>query len=223
MCKKEKNEKINRRAARNIFTEFITGYLSIYEFYTIYSQSERLRRFLISNKKPIKMPNGSGGYMYVHIDETRFAINPNNLLTKFDINNFEHRHQLFLMINRYLLARNINIDEKDYNKDEKLYLILQNLLPSWLDVVDMNFIKNIYESAPNDLNFKQKNKWCKAKILELFKYENQPPVWIQWAEWPIVNEIPLVFIKQEKSKDGAEKYHFTNIISGDELIVEQIE
>ncbi|WP_395321849.1 hypothetical protein [Variovorax sp. UC74_104] len=54
---------------------------------------------------------------------------------------------------------------------------------------------SLLEAAPS-LPSKQRKAWLRQRILELFKYVNQPPRWLQSPAWPIGDAGPLVFLGQ---------------------------
>lgn len=197
-----------------ILKQFATGKVSTEEFWEEYKINEKLRNILIQDRKRPKGYNKFskelGRFVLVKdYKDHQYFLNPDNLLEKFNINRLDHKCELFIIVKRYFLERHSKI--QFYNKDEDFYVYLKKMLPPWLDNLDSQFMLEIFNSAPKDLNKEQKIKWCKNKIKELFLYLKKPPQWIQEAEWPIINGQPLVFIYQEgAANDGKVIYYFTD-------------
>ena len=140
----------------NIFIHFATGKISTDEFWDMYKKDKTLRDALINDKKRkygvFKFNIQTGRLTRLNIPaDSQYEFNPDNLLKKIDINNLNHRYQLFTIVNRFLVERGINIENQKLNPDVRIYLFLYKMLPSWVDVTDVNFLEKIYDEAPTDL------------------------------------------------------------------------
>lgn len=226
LCGVKSKLKMRERDALQIFLSFATGELSTEDFWAKYMTDEALRNALIKDRKRnkrYKWVSPDGSILYSKFDDTKCAINPDTLLETVNINSLEHRYQLFLVVNRYLIERKINLSRSEFNSDAKEYLFLQKMLPSWVSVNDISFLQKLMASAPNGLTEPQKLEWGKLKVKELFKYIDKKPNWIQEPEWPIIDGQPLIFRRQETADEGFERYYFYDERTGKEVIIEQCE
>jgi hypothetical protein len=66
--------------------------------------------------------------------------------------------------------------------------------PRWLDA-DMSYLSTVLASAPS-LSPKERKEWLRKRILELFRYRDKPPRWLQAPSWPIGPSGPLIFLGQ---------------------------
>ena len=120
----------------------------------------------------------------------------------------------------FLSRYNYSFVPTKYYEDRFGFLL--DIQPSWLDIDDEDFLSmNIINKIPVAINTKsEKIKWCKEKIKELFRYDKKPPIWVQNAEWPIMNGKPLIFSHQ--SKDGEEvHFYFYDPITEKKCVVTQ--
>ena len=107
---------------------------------------------------------------------------------------------------------------------EDRYGFLLEIQPSWLDVLDEDFLnEQVISKVPDDLTKSQRVAWCKTRLKELFRCEKSWPRWIQNPDWPIINGIPLVFKKQIRDKKDEERvdFIFYNAGTGEEHIITQ--
>lgn len=226
ICRVKSNNKMKEKLALQIFLSFATGELSTEDFWAKYTTDEALRNALIKDRKRNKLykwVSSDGSILYSKFDDTICAINPDTLLETIDINSLENRYQLFVVVNRYLIERKINLSDSELNSDVKEYLFLQKMLPSWVGVKDISFLQNLVASAPKQLTASQKLEWGKSRVKELFKYTDKKPNWIQEPDWPIVDGQPLIFSHQETAQEGFEKYIFYDERTNKEVIIEQCE
>ena len=113
------------------------------------------------------------------------------------------------------------IDFKKYSDDYKLILDTQ---PSYVDP-DPDFVERVI--IPLDKSKSETKKIMKEKFKELFQYHKRPPKWIQSANWPIKNDIPLFFLGQLEIKDcelfhdNGSIYLFMDKLTGDIETVKQ--
>jgi hypothetical protein len=82
----------------------------------------------------------------------------------------------------------------------ELYDIILKAQPRWLDVQSDWLKKNVL-SAAEGRKGKELRDWLRARLLEMFKYREKPPKWIQSPNWPIGENGPLVFLGQMKIPD----------------------
>ena len=84
-------------------------------------------------------------------------------------------------------------------KPTKVYSDFYNLIlsaqPRWLGV-SIDWLKQNVLSAAGDRKKKELRDWLRQRLLELFKYRDKPPKWIQSPNWPIGENGPLVFLGQ---------------------------
>jgi len=76
-----------------------------------------------------------------------------------------------------------------------LYDIILSAQPRWLDV-PVDWLKQHVLSAAEGRKKKELRDWLRQKLLELFRYRDKPPKWIQSPNWPINENGPLVFLGQ---------------------------
>ncbi|MDE5539701.1 MAG: hypothetical protein K2J20_04370 [Bacilli bacterium] len=218
--------KINKRTAIKIFTDFATGAITTEEFWERFKSDEELRNILIKDKKRnrfIKWKTEDGSILYTRFDDSKCKINPDTLLEVININSLEHRYQLFVVINRFLISRKIRLIESELNNDVKEYLFLDKMLPDWVNIEDISLLQKLFSEAPVELSKSKKLAWCRSKIKEMFTYDDKPPEWYQGPEWPLINGVPLVFSHQETSEEGIERYIFYDRLTKEQVIVEQFE
>jgi len=82
---------------------------------------------------------------------------------------------------------------------DDLLEILASAQPKWLSLPGDYLFSMIKEFGISKNNGNLK-KWIKDEIKRRFVYTNKPPKWLQGAEWPIVNGVPLKFIEQVENK-----------------------
>jgi hypothetical protein len=82
----------------------------------------------------------------------------------------------------------------------ELYDIILKAQPRWLDVRADWLKKNVLSAAEGGKG-KELRDWLRARLLELFKYREKPPKWIQSPDWPIGDNGPFVFLGQMKILD----------------------
>ena len=87
---------------------------------------------------------------------------------------------------------------KKYADDFRVYLKL-------LDAVGYVDCPEITEGLIRDLppvKLSEKVKILKAKIKEIFRYDKNPPEWIQEPDWQCRNGKPMIFKEQYEIPDG---------------------
>lgn len=225
-CRTKSKNKVNKKAAEQVFLNYAKGILSTEEFWALYVADESLRNALIYDKyrfRKIKWTDSAGNLLYTKLNDRIYELNPDTLPEVFDINNSEHRYQLFIMVNRYLSARKIELAEAEYNNDVKEYLFLHKILPDWVGVNNVTFLHDLTASVPANLTKEEQLKWGEAKVKELFKCKDKKPVWIQAPEWPVIDGRPLIFSHQRTEENGSVRYYFYDELTNKEEIIEQCE
>jgi len=91
--------------------------------------------------------------------------------------------------------RSIGVSFTFSSRYDDLLEILAGAQPKWISLPGDYLFSMIQEfnTSKNSGNLK---KWIKDEIKRRFVYANKPPKWLQGAEWPIVNGVPLQFIEQ---------------------------
>ncbi|MCL2786056.1 MAG: hypothetical protein FWD81_02390 [Methanomassiliicoccaceae archaeon] len=196
------------KEAIQIMTEFVEGKMSIEDFKYQYDNNPMIKgNFDIYPNKPLKRDLG---YDYIpYIDN----LDIKKCSDAADLHGF---FMEFLEKNNYPCIPTQEYSEKS--------IFLLKIQPDWLDILDESFLEEqIISKAPADLSEAKRIKWCKDKIKELFRYDIKPPRWVQGAEWPIVNNKPLVFKKQSREKKDDERvyFHFYDLDTKQETVVTQ--
>jgi hypothetical protein len=182
------------------------------DFWQIYVNEEFIREELNRNKANLIIERS----FFEDIDVVR-NINTDDL----QINN-----QIYILMSKYLKLNNIECSTQPFNS--RLRVIL-DILPDWLYGQEDNWFKELITSLPSNINEKNFEQYCLNKILEAFRYEKEPPNWLQNSEWPIIEGKPLLFTRQdgepncsiESKFDHKITYYFINPDSGVSFEVEQ--
>ena len=131
---------------------------------------------------------------------------------------------LFSIIEDVLIWREISFEKAQ--PENKGGVSIPDVILSYLadDLVAENFVYNkIIKHIPANITKSEEKKYCRKRQKELFRYEKNPPNWIQSSEWPIVNEKPMVFRKQLRNIEDEERmdFYFYDSDTGEERIVSQ--
>jgi hypothetical protein len=98
--------------------------------------------------------------------------------------------------------------------EHKLILSAQ---PRWLHA-DMSYLSTVLALAPSQ-SLKERREWLRKRILELFRYRDKPPRWLQAPSWPIGSSGPMVFLGQltidDYFHDNAVVYVFHDPATGE--------
>ncbi|MGB4812096.1 MAG: hypothetical protein WBP13_06400 [Methylophilaceae bacterium] len=113
----------------------------------------------------------------------------------------------------------VDVPYKSARRYGKVYRLILSALP---DHVDPPLAFLMEKIIPNDseLSDSKKKLIIKERLKKAFPYANKPPRWLQSAEWPIENDVPLLFIGQLKISapnyfhDDGMAYLFFNAESG---------
>lgn len=198
----------HKKKAIKIMTEFVEGRMSIQDFkYQWDNNPIIIKTFANYPNRPYKM---NCGYDYI------------GYISSFDINKRGDALNFHGFIREFLELNGYPCTPTDYY--DKRYEFILKIQPNWLDIYDEDFLeKQIISQIPEGLSEPKTIAWCKARIKELFRYDDKPPRWVQGAEWPIKNGKPLVFRNQVRVKgdDYRVLYYFYDPETGEEEIVEQ--
>ena len=228
MCflkRKNKISKKEKEQAETLFLDFLEGRISTHDFWEEYKNNQIFQQVLKTDKTRWKRTYMLGNVKMYHYWEGPYdrilEFNPDTLLDVVDIKNLYHiAHGLYPTIGRYFLRRNIKY--KYGNKEVNYYIMLEKMIPSYINICNEKFLEDIYNSTPASLPKKERIKMGRQKILELYKYDNKKPRWIQPPEWPLDEDGPLVFSHQENDV-GKSIYYFYNKHTKAQTIVEQFE
>jgi len=84
-------------------------------------------------------------------------------------------------------------------KPTKAYADFHNIIlsaqPRWLNV-PVDWLKENVLPAADGRKKKELRDWLRQRLLDLFRYRDKPPKWIQSPSWPIGENGPLVFLGQ---------------------------
>ena len=119
---------------------------------------------------------------------------------------FSQKTELYRIILGYF--RRQNIKGNYYNKDNEMLNLIFSAFPEWVYLLQI-----IEKEMPKDLDKDEELVWCKKKVLSLYQYDTIPPDWIQDANWPIYNGVPMKFTHQLEHGEQV-VYYFIDIESG---------
>ena len=195
--------------------DFVEGKLSIQDFKIQFDNNKIIKESL--RKDPL-CPKDT---YYLKKDEKDIVsyINRKNWFS------CEGQHAVWWNIRRFLSSYNYSFKPTKYY--ENRYSFLLDIQPAWLDLWDNEdfLMKNVVDKMPEGLaTQKDKVKWCKEKIKELFIYDSKPPRWVQSPQWPIVAGKPLVFKGQSKDDGEDERvyFYFYDPVTGKETTITQL-
>lgn len=200
MFKKLMKNKLDKKLALAVMKDFVEGRITTEDFWLDYKDSIAMQKILINDKtRPLGVHNNNstkGEFEYnknTPYDSMSFV--PEKLLEVIDIKKLEHKFELYKIIRDYFWRNNQNYNF--FNIDADKYIFLLEILPDYLHIIDEALLNKIINSAPEGISEEDKIIFCKEIINKLFRYDNIPPEWIQSSEWPIINDKPLVFSRQE--------------------------
>lgn len=196
--KKKENEE-----AIKILTSFVEGKIDVYGFWDIFNSNTDLKKIIYDDKKnPVK----NHPFLY-------------------DINlkYLYHRCEVYRVVKNYFIRRRMNLNF--YNKEDFLYSQLLAIVPDYVDMDTQWFYTNILDSCHFDIGSKQWKKYIKECIKENFIFKDKPPIWLHNPEWPISNNKPLIFIKQDKHPDDLdlEKINYVFSDGSNDIVIEQFD
>lgn len=75
------------------------------------------------------------------------------------------------------------------------YEVLLGGSPKWLEI-DPTFFSKKYKDKLAGMSKKEAKRALKELLLNDFRFIKKPPTWLQSPNWPIINDIPAVFLGQ---------------------------
>ena len=190
--------------ALDIIIQFVEGNITSEKFQEHLSGNNELISILTNN---ISRPSGIGEDLYQYIN--RYGIS--TLVGK--LNTIDALEK-FLGENKVFFNKNTEI--------EKLYSLMLDIQPSWLDLPGW-YVDKMLKQSEDKPKFELKAS-LKAQILEDFKFTKKPR-WIQSPNWLFVNERPLFFIGQidisNVRHDSSQLYIFLDEITNQFHFTEQ--
>src|SRR5262245_57955081 len=148
--------------------EFVEGRIDAKEFEKLLYQNPRIEQVLADD--PTLPPNTYvGRCVYLFLIEQDFddpggVLNAQSALEEF----LRRKGQAF----------------KPTRKYKEFYDLLLEAQPSWL-LVDTGYLKKNILPAAGDQHGPGLRDWLRGRLLELFRYVEKPPRWIQNPAWPI--------------------------------------
>ena len=195
----------NKKQAIQIMQKFVDGQIDTNQFWDFYKNNKIIKNILVKNMQDI--------------DKIAY-FNPLTVEKLFNKDNIFDKYELFEMIRRYLYRNSIPYTGK--NKEFEIIQFIQDCQPKWLDIRNKNFWEKILSGI--DITKPNNKKLIKEKILTIFKFDNQPPKWIQAPEWPLDNNLqPLKFIKQTSVNNNCVQYEFLDENTHEITTVEQFD
>ncbi|RYG61319.1 hypothetical protein EON80_24005 [bacterium] len=164
--------------------DFVEGRLSPKEFEQLLYANPRFEEVLNDNPD-VALTDKIWSNLYLFVIEQNFN-DPGGILNVHGVlEEFLQRH---------------GIANKSTHVYSKLYDIILEAQPSWLDVDD-SYIQKEFLSRAEGREGKELKEWLRAELLKKFRYTGKPPRWIQNPQWPINEHGPLVFFGQVSVKD----------------------
>lgn len=198
-----------RREVIEKMLDFVEGRITVYEFWDIYKKNDIFKQ-IVKKKEKFLYP----GENYYYFEPEK--VNLNKLYSRMSI---YWRIKYFLRLNK--------IKYNPYNPEEERYIFLGKICPHWITLYDCEWLEEVLDVKGKSIKEMGTIKSLKEKFKTLFKYEKYPPKWIQQAEWPIIDGVPAVFIRQSVDPDSNKweeepiDYYFKDS-KGKEIIVTQL-
>ena len=161
----------------NKMLDFVEGRMTVYEFWNLYMEN---RDFMQVVKRKEK-------YLYPFED---YYFKPKSI----NLNKLYSRVEIYWRITYFLKLNKISFNP--VNLEEERLLFLKKICPDWVTISDYEWLEELLEIKDKPIKEMETIKSLKERVETLFKYENRPPIWIQEAEWPIIDGSPAIFIKQ---------------------------
>lgn len=195
----------SKKQAIQAMQKFVDGQINTDQFWKIYKSNKIFKKILIKDMQ--------------EIDKIAY-FNPLTIENLYNKDDIFDRYELFEMIRRYLFRNSISYTGK--NKEFEIIQFIQDCQPKWLDVRNKNFWEHIILGI--DITKPNSKKLIKEKILTLFKFDKQPPIWLQSPEWPLDNNSqPLKFLKQISINNNCVQYVFLDENTNEITTIEQFD
>lgn len=202
--------------AIKIILDFVEGRFTFDEFWDIYSKDE-----IIINELRTKSEDM---YYLNHYFDSLEVVN------KIDISNITSRVYLFRVMERYL--RHLReLDTSPKNDEHEYFKCIEDVIPEWLYSHNTMELIALFSDVDDSLPYDVRQKRYVDIIDSKFKCKNEKPYWLQPSEWPIIDNQPLLFIRQDGDPDNPSKseyfdrinYYFLNEKTGEEVIITQFD
>jgi hypothetical protein len=194
------SENMNEEEAVEIMKEFVSGQMAIEDFWKIFKADETIKDILVNDEKKWAKKLGW------HWDGLGSALGAYEKHTM-NFQSYRETYYLHWVVCKHIWRNEISVKIDRFYPDRIVFLI--DIQPSWLDIDDEEFLKDLISQIPADIKTRgQRVKWCKDRLKEMFRYDKSPPRWIQPPKWPIVNGKPLVFKRKSRERIDDEQVDF---------------
>lgn len=198
-----------KREVINKMLDFVEGRITVYEFWDMYIKDDNFKQIVKKKEK------------YFFPFEKELFFEPE----KINLNTIDSRMSVYGKIQFFLRLSKISFNP--YNPEEERYLFLGKICPDWVTIYDSEWLEEVLDIKGKSIKEMGTIKSLQDKVRALFRYEKYPPKWIQESEWPIIDGIPTVFIRQSSNPDSKYweeepiDYYFKDR-EGKEIIVTQL-
>lgn len=168
---RKKKEVINK------MLDFVEGRMTVYEFWKLYMENSDFMQVVKRKEK----------YLIPFED---YYFEPKSI----NLNKLYSRVEIYWRITYFLKLNKISFNP--VNLEEERLLFLKKICPDWVTISDYEWLEELLEIKDKSIKEMGTIKSLKERVETFFKYENRPPIWIQEAEWPIIDGSPAIFIKQ---------------------------
>ncbi len=183
---------------KTIIKNFIEGKISSEDFQNEVVENDGLQNYLENNARYTpRFLKESGDKLWVY-------------LACIDVGSVGGRYDMHALVYE-LFKENDYKPAKKYADDFRVYLKLLEAV-GYVDCPEIT--EELIRSLP-PVKFSEKVKILKTKIKEIFRYDENPPEWIQEPDWQCRNGKPMIF-RGQYDIDGGCRYVFYD----DEGIIE---
>ena len=183
---------------KTIIKNFIEGKISSEDFQNEVVENDGLQNYLENNARYTpRFLKDSGDKLWVY-------------LACIDVGYVGGRYDMHALVYE-LFKENDYKPAKKYADDFRVYLKLLEAV-GYVDCPEIT--EELIRSLP-PVKFSEKVKILKTKIKEIFRYDENPPEWIQEPDWQCRNGKPMIF-RGQYDIDGGCRYIFYD----DEGIIE---
>ncbi len=183
---------------KTIIKNFIEGKISSEDFQNEVVENDGLQNYLENNARYTpRFLKESGDKLWVY-------------LACIDVGYVGGRYDMHALVYE-LFKENDYKPAKKYADDFRVYLKLLDAV-GYVDCPEIT--EELIRSLP-PVKFSEKVKILKTKIKEIFRYDENPPEWIQEPDWQCRNGKPMIF-RGQYDIDGGCRYIFYD----DEGIIE---
>ncbi len=183
---------------KTIIKNFIEGKISSEDFQNEVVENDGLQNYLENNARYTpRFLKDSGDKLWVY-------------LACIDVGYVGGRYDMHALVYE-LFKENGYKPAKKYADDFRVYLKLLDAV-GYVDCPEIT--EELIRSLP-PVKFSEKVKILKTKIKEIFRYDENPPEWIQEPDWQCRNGKPMIF-RGQYDIDGGCRYIFYD----DEGIIE---